>query len=197
MPKKKYQGEAFSTTAIPGCNGVHYYTPKIVGVNFKSNLKPSRSRRSVISLFLNLSEKFVSLSANDQTRVEVIKAVEQDKVWHLREAIQRHIKLVPEPDNKYDPNAIAVFVSMGAGHGYIDVGYIPKDHAKVIKEFYPKFFLIGARKEGAGLRLDMILYERGVTVNDLSEEPVVEIPVQEKIQPTFLSLKKIRRSLEM
>jgi len=198
MPKKyikKYQGEAFSTVTVPESNEAFYYTPKIVGVNFKSNLDPSRSRRNIISTFLELNERYIRLSSNDETRNRIIKMVGKEIIWNQRDHIQKHIKLVSEPDNKYDPNAIAVFVSVGAGPGYIDVGYIPKEHAKIIKEKYPKFFLIGAKGEGAGLRLDMILYKLGA--GDKFADSIVEIPKQEIIQPTFLSLKKMRRSLEV
>ena len=57
MPRKspeKFQGEAFDVSPVPGSENVFYYNPKIVGVNFKSNLDPSRSRRSIISLFIEL-----------------------------------------------------------------------------------------------------------------------------------------------
>lgn len=39
------------------------------------------------------------------------------------------IKFVDEPDNKYDPNAIAIYVN-----GYGQIGYVPKNQTKELKE---------------------------------------------------------------
>lgn len=195
MPKrseKKYSVEDFFASPILGCEGVYYYNPKIVGINFKSNLNPSLSRRSVISTFLDFYSNRVVLLCDDQITNGIIEAVKQDKVWHLRDSIQDLIKLVREPDNKYDRNAIAIFVKVNTD--CLDVGYIPKKHAKVIKEDYSKFFLVGASGDGAGLRLDIILYK--FKKRDMFAEPK-RIPELKKIQSTFLSLKKMRKSLEM
>jgi len=193
--KPKKYGEEFSVSPIPERKGVYYYNPKIVGVNFKSNLNPSLSRRSVISTFLELKEKQIELLSDNETKIRITGLVRQGKIGQLRDSVQDHIKLIQEPKNKYDPNAIAVFVSIGPDPGYLDVGYIPKDHAKIIKENYPESYLIGAHGEGVGLRLDIILYKRGVM--DKFAEPFAQVVEPEKVPPAFLSLKKMRRSLEM
>lgn len=38
------------------------------------------------------------------------------------------VKIVPEPDNRYDPNALAIHVAL-PGNGIQHIGYVPRDLA--------------------------------------------------------------------
>jgi hypothetical protein len=40
--------------------------------------------------------------------------------------------LMPEPENTYDPDAIAVMVGVQGGRGYYKLGYVPASEAKTV-----------------------------------------------------------------
>jgi hypothetical protein len=40
--------------------------------------------------------------------------------------------LMPEPENTYDPDAIAVMVGVNGGRGYYKLGYVPASEAKAV-----------------------------------------------------------------
>jgi hypothetical protein len=64
--------------------------------------------------------------------------------------------LVPEPDNRHDPEAIAVKVMVNGGRGIYTLGYVPKTDARLVKAFLgtaPELRLVGGETKGARLRL--------------------------------------------
>jgi len=64
--------------------------------------------------------------------------------------------LVPEPDCKHDPDAIAVKVMVNGGKGIYTLGYVPRAHAKVARAFLgavPELRLVGGETKDARIRL--------------------------------------------
>ena len=64
--------------------------------------------------------------------------------------------LVPEPDCKHDPDAIAVKVMVNGGKGIYTLGYVPRADAKVARAFLgavPELRLVGGETKGARIRL--------------------------------------------
>ena len=73
-------------------------------------------------------------------RFNVRGATYNDRQYLLNNITRRHgyqgigkIKLVPEPDNKYDPNAIGIIFE-DVGH----IGYVPKELTESIAKFIDK-----------------------------------------------------------
>jgi len=48
-----------------------------------------------------------------------------------RMTMQTPVRIVPEPTNKYDPNALAVHAAIAPGE-VLQVGYIPRDLAAIL-----------------------------------------------------------------
>jgi len=64
--------------------------------------------------------------------------------------------LVPEPENKHDPEAIAVKVMVNGGKGIYTLGYIPRTDTKVVRAFLgrvPEIRLVDGETKGARIRL--------------------------------------------
>ena len=64
--------------------------------------------------------------------------------------------LVPEPDNRYDSEAISVKVMVNGGKGIYTLGYVPKTDIRLVKAFLgtaPELHLVGGETKGARLRL--------------------------------------------
>lgn len=74
----------------------------------------------------------------------------------------QEIKLIPEPDNKYDPNAIQIFISDDDR-----LGYIPKETAPIIHEEWGRNRILkckvaeitGQGKANLGANLEIEVYE--------------------------------------
>jgi len=64
--------------------------------------------------------------------------------------------LVPEPDCKHDPDAIAVKVMVNGGKGIYTLGYVPRTDTKIARAFLgsvPELRLIDGETKGARIRL--------------------------------------------
>ena len=64
--------------------------------------------------------------------------------------------LVPEPDNSFDKNAVAVMAGVQGGKGLFKIGYIPRSIAAEVKALpkrRPAFWLLKGDILGARLRL--------------------------------------------
>jgi len=64
--------------------------------------------------------------------------------------------LVPEPENRHDPEAIAVKVMVNGGKGIYTLGYVPRADTKVARAFLgavPELRLIDGETKGARIRL--------------------------------------------
>lgn len=69
------------------------------------------------------------------TKADMIDMYE-DRIWEYTETEYDTIKLVPQPDNRYDKNAIKVIHS-SMGH----IGYIPRDYNVEVKKLMDKYDL--------------------------------------------------------
>ena len=66
------------------------------------------------------------------------------------------VLLVPEPDCKHDPEAIAVKVMVNGGKGIYTLGYVPRTETGVARAFLgavPELRLVGGETKGARIRL--------------------------------------------
>jgi hypothetical protein len=199
MPGSKYPGEAFSLTdlykadnSIP--DGYFYYSPKIVGVNFKS--RGGFSRTNLIKDLIFYIDR-VQLLPGKMTRDYIISLIKSGTLHERSDQVSKFIKLVSEPDNKFDSNAICVYVSndiFGRSVNFYDIGYLPRKHAEEIKERRFQYFLIGAKPDGKGLRLDIILYEdcKSIPVPLPDSSKKESIP---RVFSEFLTLKEMRKQL--
>ena len=64
--------------------------------------------------------------------------------------------LVPEPDCKHDPDAIAVKVMVNGGKGIYTLGYVPRTDTKVVRAFLgrvPEIRLVDGETKGARIGL--------------------------------------------
>jgi len=64
--------------------------------------------------------------------------------------------LVPEPENKHDPEAIAVKVMVNGGKGIYTLGYVPRADTKVVRAFLGRVLeirLVDGETKGARIRL--------------------------------------------
>ena len=64
--------------------------------------------------------------------------------------------LVPEPENRHDPEAIAVKVMVNGGKGIYTLGYVPRTDTKIVRAFLgrvPEIRLIDGETKGARIRL--------------------------------------------
>lgn len=83
------------------------------------------------------------------------------ELLHLIEPGQ-DIQLIPEPDNKYDPNAVQVFISENDR-----LGYVPKETAPIIHEEWGRNRILkckvaeitGKGKANLGANLIVEVYE--------------------------------------
>lgn len=86
------------------------------------------------------------------------------------------IKIVPEPENKYDPNALAVYVSIGGE--VLQIGYVPKERAAEIAPLLDGESVVGEvnQKTGGFLKPNGDLASYGVqVVVDLPEPPAADM----------------------
>lgn len=89
------------------------------------------------------------------------------------------VLLEPEPDNKFDPNAIKVVLCKAEGHFHI--GYVPRELTEYLREdppFCPKIYYKGPTPDGGTV----------VQVSYLSDLPLprqskVKIPVDPDSNP--------------
>jgi len=196
-PKKKYPEQPFDIHKL--CEGHYYYNPRIVGVTFQSELA-EMTRSKLIKRFLENHGDEISLEllpdARGQWLIDLCTVNEGKELLNAEEEVGKYISLVSEPDNQYDPNAIAVFVHDDILKMFVDVGYLPKEHSSKINERFDELFLIGAEGSGRGMMLHIIMRESNYGVEEISEETIKK--EEESIVPKkFLTLRQMRRSLEI
>lgn len=86
------------------------------------------------------------------------------------------IKIVPEPDNAYDPNALAVYVSISGE--IVQVGYVPKERAAELAPLIDGESLVGevCQRTGGFLKPNGELASYGLmVVVDFPEPPAADI----------------------
>lgn len=64
-----------------------------------------------------------------RTLFKIFKDNYDKEIEHDETLVSNCIKFVDEPENEYDPNAIAIYVN-----GYGQIGYVPKNQTKELKE---------------------------------------------------------------
>jgi|GEM_PF-4393296 len=195
---RKYSEELFVTVQIPNVDWAKYYSVKVTGVSFNTNKNPQMKRRDIVKRFLSLHEAKIFIPPNEDSKKFITNSLLVGDIWKREKELTSCIRLVLEPNNKFDSNAICVQVNIedlsSEVSVFYDVGYIPKDHSRILKKDYKQYFLIGARKDGVGLRLEMILCKKRILIR----EPVNKSNNEDEIiLPKFLSLKQARRVLEV
>jgi hypothetical protein len=132
----------------------------------------------------------------------VVKPVQEFRVSGVtfdkrQEALQRlttynpkdvHTYLVPEFDNEYDKNAIAVYVLVNNANTSYRLGYIPRTDTAIAKNYIGK---IPALKildgDILGARLVFNLDE---AVGTVIEEPAIDKPVTAVVEPARKTVKR-------
>lgn len=111
---------------------IHYPTPTINDIRTNTYPKKTYSYLTRLSYEGRQSKlkKFVKQEAvyqdryQDLTGKELREQLEYDIVWEY-DLFEVDIELVPEPDNQYDSNAIAVYVDIDDEE--VKLGYIPSE----------------------------------------------------------------------
>jgi hypothetical protein len=207
--RKRTFEEPFSIHKIvDGNENWFYYFPKIVGTSRFSNLSGNSIRRDkAIEKFFDYYGGMFSLQENGSIEVSRKKLIQSitdfNSIDGLIFSTYDNIFLVPEPNNPYDPNAISVRIAVPHNYDYggkiIDVGYLPASHAKEITNKFNRRYVIGAEKDGRGMRVHVILSKipkmsKGTVYEASAYRSSVE---SKKVVPGFLSLKNIRKQLEV
>jgi len=192
--KRKYAGEPFNLVDLHVfdnnvSDGYFYYCPKIVGINFKS--REGHSRAILVKDFLFYKNQ-VQLLPGREAKDYIISLIQLSK---RTDQISRFIELKPEPNNKYDPNAMCIIVFNKGFGRFHDVGYLPKEHVGLIKKRKLKYFLIGAKPDGKGLRLDIILCKDNRQLTPAPLSPLSEKKSVSRAFSEFLTLKEMREQL--
>jgi hypothetical protein len=94
--------------------------------------------------------KFVVNGVSFGNRQEALRRLTQ---YHPKDI---HAVLVPEPSNRFDPNAIAVKVLVQGSPAVYTLGYVPKQNAKTVKAFLgrvPQLSIVGNDLFGARLSI--------------------------------------------
>jgi hypothetical protein len=201
--RKGYIEEPFAPTIIT--EDWFYYFPKIVGTSKYSNkaLNPSVKRHAIIANFFeNNSDRYSLQHIIEDVRATIVDSLKKDGFLDFGLfPVSKMVFLVPEPNNIYDPNAISVEIIPWWDEKSIlttrplDVGYIPAGHASILTKDFPIRYVVGVEKDGRGMRIHIILGKRNCNVADICSEKSNEAFKLEV--PKFLSLKKIRKQLEV
>ena len=108
------------------------------------------------------------------------------EIKKIQKDISERVKIEREPNNPYDPNAIAVYVNYD--NRFMKVGYFPKDIAEIVVERKYKSYLVGYEKDGRGMILSMIFEIQVI-------ESIVSPVYNENKNLGFMSLNKMRKRL--
>ena len=111
-------------------------TFKVAGVTFENDSKKNVQTiiKSIVKEIRESNDKdyFYEGKSNAEIK-ELLEFDSDEKIFELNYETIDDISFVPEPDNKFDPNAIKV-VSAEYGH----LGYVPKAAIKAAKELLDK-----------------------------------------------------------
>ena len=204
--KRKYVGEPFNPinlhvldNSVP--EGYFYHSPKIVGIKFVS--RQGHFRTMLIREFLVYRNQ-VQLLPGKEAKDYIISLIKLDILSERTDRLSEFIQLRPEPDNEYDSNAICVYAycnnikknASRIGGQFHDIGYLPKEHAGLMKKEFKRYYLVGARPDREGLRLDIILCKYRKTYNSFSSSDLPEKKlVAPRVFSEFLTLKEMRKQL--
>ncbi|MGO4887996.1 HIRAN domain-containing protein [Anaerobacillus sp. MEB173] len=111
--------------------------------------------------------------------VGVIFGRRQEAIKRLEKYDPRRIKvtLQHEPENKYDPNAVAVIVTV-IGKGSYRVGYVRKIYASVYAQLLMKGYTLQAHLEGITKSKESAYY--GLNISYVIDQVAYDVDQQEK-----------------
>ncbi|MGF3073193.1 HIRAN domain-containing protein [Facklamia sp. P13069] len=117
-------------TKIKPKSKYHSYSTYITGTAYE-NREALIKRLIKQTISEEMLEKYQGLSGK-----ELKEELEFDIIWEY-EPFEIELELIPEPDNEYDENAIAVFAEIGGKDKKI--GYVPKEDNQYILDLIKKY----------------------------------------------------------
>ena len=111
-------------------------TFKVAGVTFDNDsmMNIQSIIKSIVKEIRESNDKDYFYEGNSNAEIkELLEYDSDEKIFELNYETIDDISFVPEPDNKFDPNAIKV-VSLEYGH----LGYVPKTSTQNLKELLDK-----------------------------------------------------------
>jgi hypothetical protein len=143
----------------------------LTGSEIEAALKPVKANKGSVCRIANKIPRSMSRKEAFQVALKIVKnggyevRVAGVSFYDRQEALKRltayepkdiHAFLVPEFDNPYDANAIAVKVLVDGSRNVYRLGYVPKEETAVAKAFLgtaPELKVIGGDIYGAKVRL--------------------------------------------
>ena len=181
--KEKYRKQVISKATVIGKDGQLILKPvvpnpkkrlnllkKLVKLNL-SNIKISSSRARRKSDNVRTMSNIYSSKVAGTTFIEGAPEFLRKLKHSLRDTNCILLRLVPERDNKHDPNAVAVEISLKGINKYKKIGYIPREKSRYMKNILEnsiykivisKVFLTGGiySYENVGLAFNFYITKR-------------------------------------
>lgn len=136
----------------------HIYSD-VVGVKFK---------KAHGSTGVKVINNFFSTRANDPYLIEEFSKFVTSKydpgVYRNRhEELAKHLKLVADPKNRFDPNAIAVWLRYK--NNWREIGFLPASLAEILTRIDGKIFITSFMKKKSHMAIRMVLDSDSQRVN--------------------------------
>lgn len=181
--KEKYRKQMISKATVIGKDGQLILKPvvpnpkkrlnllkKLVNLNL-SNIKISSSRAKHKPNSVRTMSNIYSSKVAGTTFIEGAPEFLRKLKHSLRDTNCILLRLVPERDNKHDPNAVAVEISLKGINKYKKIGYIPREKSRYMKNILEnsiykivisKVFLTGGiySYENVGLAFNFYITKR-------------------------------------
>lgn len=181
--KEKYRKQTISKATVIGKDGQLILKPvvpnpkkrlnllkKLVNLNL-SNIKISSSRAKHKPNNVRTMSNIYSSKVAGTTFIEGAPEFLRKLKHSLRDTNCILLRLVPERDNKHDPNAVAVEISLKGINKYKKIGYIPREKSRYMKNILEnsiykivisKVFLTGGiySYENVGLAFNFYITKR-------------------------------------
>lgn len=181
--KEKYRKQMISKATVIGKDGQLILKPvvpnpkkrlnllkKLVNLNL-SNIKISSSRTRRKPDNVRTMSNIYSSKVAGTTFIEGAPEFLRKLKHSLRDTNCILLRLVPERDNKHDPNAVAVEISLKGIDKYKKIGYIPREKSRYMKNILEnsiykivisKVFLTGGiySYENVGLAFNFYITKR-------------------------------------
>ena len=145
--KEKYRKLMISKATVIGKDGQLILKPvvpnpkkrlnllkKLVNLNL-SNIKISSSRAKHKPNNVRTMSNIYSSKVAGTTFIEGAPEFLRKLKHSLRDTNCILLRLVPERDNKHDPNAVAVEISLKGINKYKKIGYIPREKSRYMKKY--------------------------------------------------------------
>lgn len=121
--------------------------------------------------------------------------------------IRNYFYLERDYNNRYDPNAIKVMgvLELLMGRVVVDVGFIPAELAAYFVESELSINVLSVQIKGRGMELFLVSYPAGFqeklkiveSIEEANASANISSEIIEDVSNKFLSLKQLRRSLEV